>query len=52
MKNNTATGLSGVVSEMLKVSGETGLEWVTDVLNAVVTDGKILEDWSDSCVLV
>jgi len=48
MKNNNAAGLSGVVSEMLRPSGNAGPEWVADVWNAVVKDGKIPENWSKS----
>jgi len=46
MKNNKVAGLSGVVSEMLNVSWEVDLEWMVEVYNAVVKDGKIPEDWS------
>jgi len=45
MKDSKDAGLSEVVSEMLKASGG-GAEWVADVCNAVVKDGKIPEDWS------
>jgi len=44
MKYNKAAGLSGVVLGMLKASGEAGPEWVDDVCDAVVKNGKIPED--------
>src|SRR5678815_3540652 len=34
--------------DMLKVSGAEGTEWVTDVCNAVVRDGRIPNDWKKS----
>jgi len=46
IKYNEAADPSVVVSEMLKASAESGQEWVADVCNAVVKDGKTLEDWS------
>ena len=45
MKQGKSGGPTGLVSEMLKNSGETGTLWMTDVCNAVVKDGKIPEDW-------
>ena len=48
MKVGKAGGPSGVVSEMLKAAGEDGVEWVTDLCNAVVREGKIPEDWKKS----
>jgi hypothetical protein len=47
-KSNKAAGPSGVVTEMLKVSEEVGVQWVTDVCNAVVRDGKVPTDWKKS----
>jgi hypothetical protein len=47
-KIGKAAGPSGVVVEMLKASGEAGVQWVTDICNAVVRDGKIPEDWRKS----
>ena len=36
------------MGDMLKVSGTEGAEWVTDVCNAVVRDGRIPNDWKKS----
>ena len=43
-KSGKAAGPSGVMVDMLKVSGKEGAEWVTDVCNAVVRDGRIPKD--------
>ena len=47
-KSGKAAGPSGVMVDMLKVSGSEGAEWVTDVCNAVVRDGRIPNDWKKS----
>jgi hypothetical protein len=51
MKAGKAAGPSGVVSEMLKASGEIGVVWVTDVCNAIVGEGKIPDDWRRSWIV-
>ena len=33
---------------MMKASGESGVRWMTDLLNAVIKKGNIPEDWSKS----
>ena len=48
MKGHKASGPTGVVADMIKASGASGTEWVTDVCNAVVRDGKVPEDWNKS----
>ena len=48
MKLGKAGGLSGVVADMLKAAGDEGTKWMTELCNAVVSDGKIPEDWSRS----
>ena len=30
---------------MLKAAGDVGIQWMTDLCNAVVIEGKIPEDW-------
>jgi hypothetical protein len=51
MKKGKAAGPSGVVSEMLKAAGEIGAEWMTDLCNSIVLEGKIPEDWKDSLLI-
>ena len=41
MKSGKASGLSGVVAEMLKAAGEVGIDWVTEICNVIVKEGKI-----------
>ena len=43
-KSGKAPGPSGVVGEMLKAAGNVGIQWMTDLCNAVVLEGKIPED--------
>jgi hypothetical protein len=33
---------------MLKAAGAAGIQWMTDLCNAVVAEGKIPEDWKKS----
>ena len=47
-KLGKAPGPSGVVAEMLKAAGDVGIQWITDLCNAVVTEGKIPQDWRKS----
>jgi hypothetical protein len=47
-KSGKAPGPSGVVGEMLKAAGDVGVQWMTDLCNAVVLEGKIPEDWRKS----
>ena len=51
MKNDKATGPTGVAAEMLKASEESGVRWMTDLLNAVVKKGNVPEDWSKSLMV-
>ena len=41
-KVGKAAGPTGLVSEMLTASGETGISWLTDLFNAIVKGGKLL----------
>ena len=40
MKINKVYGPFGIVADILKAAGETGLAWTTHVCNAVVKEGK------------
>ena len=48
MKSEKFSGPTGVAAEMLKASEESGVRWMTDLLNAVIKKGNIPEDWSKS----
>ena len=50
-KTGKAAGPSGVVVEMLLASGEIGLQWMTDICNAIVREGKIPDDWRKSWIV-
>ena len=41
MKNGKSAGLSGVVSEMVKSAGETGVDILTDLINQTILEGAI-----------
>ena len=43
-----AAGPLGVVAEMIKVSEEYGIKWMTHICNSVVKEGMIPEDWKKS----
>ena len=48
-ESGKAPGPSGVVGDMLKAAGDVGtIQWMTDLCNAVVLEGKIPEDWRKS----
>ena len=44
IKSGKVAGPSGIVTEMLKAAGEARVLWVTDICNAVVSEGKIPSD--------
>src|SRR4029077_10651902 len=47
-KVGKAAGPSGVVSEMLKASGDDGITWMTNLFNKIIAEGKIPGDWKRS----
>ena len=51
MKNGKAPGQSGVVTEMLKASGNISVEWLTELCNSVIRERKIPEDWKKSAIV-
>ena len=51
MKKGKAAGSTGVVSEMMKAAGDLGIEWLTDLCNAIVCEGKIPTDWKRSILI-
>ena len=51
MKNGKAPGPSGVVTDMLKASGEVGVEWLAELCNSVIRERKIPEDWKKSVIV-
>src|SRR5260221_2935799 len=50
-KKGKDAGPSGLMSEMYAAVDELGLEWLTDLCNKIVTEGKIPEDWKNSLLV-
>ena len=51
MKCGKAAGPSGIITEMLKAAGAKGIEFLRELITAVVKFGKIPEDWELSFIL-
>jgi len=51
MKRQKASGLSGLVAEMIQATGDTGTQWILDLCNGILKKGRIPEDWKSSVVL-
>jgi len=50
MKCGKAMGPSGVV-EMLVAAGDVGVQWMVDLCNAIVQEGKVPDDWCSSWIV-
>ena len=44
MKNRKAAGPSGIAAEMIKASGQFGVDMITDLLNQIVRDSVVPAD--------
>ena len=42
---------TGVVSDMMKASGGVGSRWMTDLINNIVKEGCIPDDWRKSILV-
>ena len=51
LKIRKAAGPTGVVSEMMKVVGGFGLRGMTDLINNIVKEGCIPDDWRKSILV-
>ena len=51
MKDGKAAGVSGIVAEMLKASGEAGLQLCTELFNNIGKEYKVPNDWEMSIVI-
>ena len=51
MKRHKATGLLGLVAEMIQATGDIKTQWILDLCNGIVKEGRIPEDWKSSVVL-
>ena len=48
MINCKAAEPSGVVAEIMKPSADICCKIIADLMNAIIREGKVPEDWSDS----
>jgi len=51
MKRHKAPHLSGLAAEIIQATGDTGIQWLTDLCSGIVKEGCISEDWKSSVVL-
>ena len=51
MKNGKAPSLSGVVTEMLKLSSDICSELTADLTNSTVRENKMPSEWDDSYII-
>ena len=51
LKMGKSAGPTGVVSEMMKASGGFGSRWMTDLINNIVKEGCIPDDWRKSILV-
>ena len=51
LKMGKAAGPTGVVSEMMKAAGGFGSRWMTDLINNIVKEGCIPDDWRKSILV-
>ena len=51
LKTGKAAGPTGVVSEMMKAAGGFGSRWMTDLINSIVKEGCIPDDWRKSILV-
>ena len=51
VKGGKAPGLCGITAEMIKASGRWGVQWLTKIIQAVLTSGEIPPDWRKGIIL-
>ena len=51
LKMGKSAGPTGVVSEMMKASGGFGSRWMTDLINNIVKEACIPDDWRKSTLV-
>ena len=51
MKSGKAAGHSVVVAEMFKAAPDICSKIIADLMNAIICEGKIPADWSDSIIV-
>ena len=51
LKIGKAASPTGVVSELMKEAGGSGSKWMTDLINNIVKEGCIPDDWRKSILV-
>ena len=51
MKQGKAAGPSGEVVEMMAAGGDLAVEWMTDLCNSIIAEGRIPTDWTKSTLV-
>ena len=51
MKQGKAAGPSGIVVEMMTAGGDLSEDWMTDLINCIITEGRIPTDWTKSTLV-
>ena len=51
LKIGKAAGPTGMVSDMMKEAGGCGSRWMTDLINNIVKEGCITDDWRKSILV-
>ena len=51
MKEGKACGSSGIVIEMVKAGGDAMLDVITNLINLIIKEEKIPENWDQSTIM-
>ena len=51
MKPGKAAGPSGIISEMLKSSGDSGTKLMAELINKIIKVGVVPADWESSPII-
>jgi len=51
MRGHGAPGLSGLVAEVIRATGDVGIQWILDLCNGIVKEGGVPGDWKSGVVL-
>ena len=55
MRSGKAAGPSGIVVEMIKAAGDTGVTMIRDLATGIICDDKVPTNWEQSfivCLLI
>ena len=51
MSLGKAAGPSGIIAEMIKPTGEVGVSLIRELIEAIISEGKIPSDWQESYIV-